>query len=172
MCIATSDDAESRLFTVSLDEGLLYPLWYTAFHCRDSHVRRSSLRTLKSLPTARNVWHVETMTRSVEKCIEFEEADCDKASPKCEDIPEWRRVHSCGLDGFEVSAAKKTVTMYIRTRPNVMDGEWAEYHDSIHWYVELQTTVLLCQLIFVAAGTIIYAPLISDVMFQVRLARD
>jgi hypothetical protein len=75
------------------------------------------------------------MRRSAEKCIEFEEAGCGKATPKCYDIPEWRRVHSAGLDGFEVSAARKSVTIYIRTRPNGMDGEWEEHQDTIHWYV-------------------------------------
>jgi hypothetical protein len=134
--ILKSDDPESRLFTVSLDEGLLFPLWFTAAHCRDSHMRRTALRMLKTLPSGRNVWHVEAMTRSAEKCIEFEEAGCGKESPKCEDIPEWRRIHSAGLDGLEVSTAKNKVTVYMRTRPNGIDGEWVEYQDKIHWYVQ------------------------------------
>ena len=133
--VLKSDDAESRLLTVSLDEGLLFPLWFTAAHCRDSHMRRTALRMLKQLPSGRNIWHVEAMTRSAEKCIDFEEASCGKESPKCEDVPEWRRIHSAGLDGLEVSTAKPKVTVYMRTRPNGMDGEWVEYHDSIYWCV-------------------------------------
>ena len=135
MSIASSDDADSRLFTVSLDEGLLYPLWYTAAHCRDGRTRRSALKILKKLPAGANVWHVEAMTHSAQKCMEFEEAGCDKEFPTCQDIPEWKRVHSAGLDGLEVSAAKKNVTMYFRTRPNGIDGEWTEHQDTVHWCV-------------------------------------
>ena len=141
--VLKSDDPESRLFTVSLDEGLLFPLWFTAAHCRDSHMRRTALRMLKQLPSGSNVWHVEAMTRSAEKCIEFEEAGCGKESPKCEDIPEWRRIHSAGLDGLEVSTAKNEVTVYMRTRPNGIDGEWAEYQDKIYWYVHAASVLIM-----------------------------
>ena len=134
VCIASSDDADSRLFTVSLDEGLLFPLWFTAVHCRDSHIRHKALETLKRLPSGRSVWHVEAMTRSAEKCVQFEEASCGKESPKCEDIHEWKRIHSAGLDGLEVSAATREVTVYLRTRPNGIDGEWVEHKDKIYWY--------------------------------------
>lgn len=135
MSISTSDDADTRLFTVSLDEGLLYPLWYSAAHCRDGRIRRSALKILKKLPTGANVWHVEAMTHSAQKCMEFEESGCDKEFPTCQDIPEWKRVHSAGLDGLEVSAAKRDVTMYFRTRPNGPDGEWTEHQDTVHWWV-------------------------------------
>lgn len=81
------------------------------------------------------------MTRSAEKSMEFEEAACGKDLPTCEDIPEWMRVHSAGLDGLEVSSAKNAVTVYLRTRPNGMDGEWAEHRDVIHWYAP-STSVL------------------------------
>lgn len=127
----TSDDVDQRLFTVSLDEGLLYPLWFVATHCRDSRLRHSALNMLQKLPTGRNVWHVEAMTRSAELCVQYEEAGCDKECPRCEDIPEWKRIYSAGLDGLEVSSANKRVTAYLRTRPNGMDGEWMDVQHTI-----------------------------------------
>ena len=131
--IEESDDADRRLFVVSLDEGLLHPLFFTATHCRDSRVRHQALRLLKRLPAKAGVWHFEAMMRTAQVCIEFEEAYCQKESPRCVDIPEWRRVHSAGFDSMDVSSPKRKVTAHLRVRPNGMDGEWAEVEELIEW---------------------------------------
>lgn len=131
--IMSSDDADRRLFSVSLDEGLLQPLFFVVTGCRDSQIRRQALKLLQKLPRKMNIWHVEAMTRTAQLCVEFEEALCDKEYPTCKDIPEWRRVYSAGFDSWDLENLQKKVTSHLRTRPNGMDGEWADVQKVIEW---------------------------------------
>lgn len=122
--VESSDDADRRIFSASLDEDLPHPLYFTASSCRDSFIRHQALRLLKKLLARAGTWLVEVMTREAELCVNFEEELCDKTSPKCEDIPEWRRVHSAGYIGTAVAA--NNMTAHLRVRPNGMDGGWAD----------------------------------------------
>ncbi|KAK4543644.1 hypothetical protein LTR36_005289 [Oleoguttula mirabilis] len=133
MHIMGSDQADRRLFSVSLDEGLLYPLFFVAIHCRDSRLRHQALAQLEKLPAKGGIWHVEAMTRTAQVCVRYEEALCGTESPTCQDIPEWRRVHSAGFDGWNVQVPEQRVNANIRVRPNGMDGEWLELSESIEW---------------------------------------
>lgn len=126
--VLDSENAERRLFSVSLDEGLLNPLNFVACNCRDSRTRRSALTLLKTMPAREGVWHVEVMTRSAEAAIEYEEALCTMPNPRCEDVPEWRRVHMSGAAREELAGTtRKTVTVHCRVRPNGLDGEWYDF---------------------------------------------
>lgn len=129
--IMDSDNADRRLFSVSLDEGLLQPLFVIATNCRDSRLRHKALAQLRKLPAKEGIWHVEAMTRTAALCIKFEESGCETASPRCEDIPEWRRIHSAGFDGWEVHAPQWKVDTYLRIRPNGMDGEWSDFTEKL-----------------------------------------
>ncbi|RMY23165.1 hypothetical protein D0867_02220 [Hortaea werneckii] len=138
--ILASDAADRRLLTVSLDEGLLQPLFTVATHCRESRIRHSALVQLRKLASTegspRGIWHVEAMVRTAEVCIRFEEACCERANPSCSDIPEWCRVHSSGFDGWDVQPPKRQrVFAHMRLRPNGMDGEWADFSEAIEWSV-------------------------------------
>lgn len=77
------------------------------------------------------------MTQIAETCVKYEEALCEKEYPLCEDIPEWRRIHSSGLGGWDVSSPKTTVTAHLRTRPNGMDGEWCDVQAPIDFWANL-----------------------------------
>nr|POE50136.1 mitochondrial import inner membrane translocase subunit tim54 [Quercus suber] len=127
----SSDTAERRLLTVSLDEGLLHSLFFVATHCRDSHTRRSALAQLRKLPQSKGNWHVEIMTRVAAACIEIEERNSEKPSPKCSDIAEWQRIHSAGIDGWFLCQGARKLTANLRTRPNGMDGEWLDLEEVI-----------------------------------------
>ena len=133
--IMDSDNADRRLFSVSLDEGLLHPLFFIATHCRDSRTRHKALVQLKKLPTKQGIWHVEAMTRTAEVCINYEEALLDKpaGTALCSDIPEWRRIHSAGFDGWDKTDPKTSVRAHMRVRPNGMDGEWHDLQELIEW---------------------------------------
>ncbi|KAH9845484.1 Transcriptional regulatory protein moc3 [Teratosphaeria destructans] len=135
--IMSSDNADRRLFSVSLDEGLLHPLFFTATHCRDSIIRHQALAQLKKLPANCGVWHVEAMTRTASLCVKLEEHWCDKHSPTCADIPEWRRIHSAGFDGWEYGVPKPRTTTHFRMMPNGTDGEWADFEQAIYWESEM-----------------------------------
>ncbi|EME49840.1 hypothetical protein DOTSEDRAFT_164590 [Dothistroma septosporum NZE10] len=131
-----SDNAERRLFLVSLDEGLIHPLFFVATHCRDGRIRRQALEQLRKLPTLDGVWHVETTIQTAEICIRFEEALCGKGVPLCSDIPEWRRVYSAGFDGWGSRADQSQVKVHLQTRPNGHDGSWQDIEEYIRDYSE------------------------------------
>ncbi|CAK1355593.1 hypothetical protein CB0940_00692 [Cercospora beticola] len=141
MYIMGSDNADRRLFSVSLDEGLIQPLFFCATHCRDGKVRHQALAQLRKLPVRDGIWHVDTTTRTAEMVVRFEEALCDKppGAALCSDIPEWRRVHSAIFDtsGHDATPRKK-VMVKLRTRPNGIDGEWIDHEESIDWLVPSQ----------------------------------
>ena len=129
-----SGDPSCRILSASTDNSLLRSLWFIATHCRDSKVRHSALKLLKAVPMDGQVWHVNAMIKSAELCIQREEELCQVPSPSCEDVPEWRRVHSSGFDEWVLGAANKEVfTARLRRRMNGMDGEWDEVVESIRW---------------------------------------
>lgn len=127
--ILSSDNAERRLFSVSLDEGIIQPLFFVATHCRDGRIRHQALDQLDRIPTSDGIWHVDTTTQTAKMCIIFEETGTGKELPLCEDIPEWRRIHSAGFDGWDDEDPKATVRFNLRTRPNGMDGEWLDFYE-------------------------------------------
>ncbi|KAK5675080.1 hypothetical protein LTS10_012154 [Elasticomyces elasticus] len=139
--IMGSDDADRRLFSVSLDEGLLHPLYFVALHCRDNRVRRGALTYLRRLPTNPGIWHVEAMTRTAQMCVDFEEGWCGKTSPSCSDVPEWGRIHAAGFDGWDLTDVRPTVTAQFRLRPNGMDGEWMNIYQEVEWEGDLHSAV-------------------------------
>ncbi|KAI5370229.1 Putative zn(2)-C6 fungal-type DNA-binding domain, fungal transcription factor [Septoria linicola] len=141
MYIMGSDNADRRLFSVSLDEGLIQPLFFVATHCRDGKIRHQALDHLRKLPVRDGIWHVETTSRTAEMCVRFEEALCDKqpGAALCSDIPEWRRVHSASFDAMgDEPAPKKKVMVKLRSRPNGLDGEWVDTEEHIDWLVPSQ----------------------------------
>lgn len=130
--ITSSDQPERRLLSVSLDEGLIHPLFFTATHCRDSRIRHQALETMKRMRAGDGGWHIETTIATVELCIDYEESRCAKDSPKCEDIPEFWRVHSAAFDGWMMEGPRRSVSVHFRTKPNGVDGEWADVTQSIN----------------------------------------
>lgn len=131
--IMASDQPDRRLFSVSLDEGLVHPLFFTATHCRDSRIRHQALEQLKKLPTYDGIWHIDITIRTIELCINFEESRCEIESPRCEDIPEFWRVQSASMDSWETEGSTRRVWIHFRTRQNGMDGEWEEHTEMIDW---------------------------------------
>lgn len=51
-----NDDFDNWLFSVSLDEGLVSPLWFVASVCRDSRIRHRALALLRKLPAKEGIW--------------------------------------------------------------------------------------------------------------------
>lgn len=133
--VLDAEDSSNRLLSVSVDEGMLRPLYFTATQCRDSRLRRSALALLKQLPAKQGVWHVDAMTKAAERTVEVEEASCLTENPQCKDIYEWQRVHSSGLDTSILAAPQRSrVVARMRTRPNGLDGEWVDFSEIIEWY--------------------------------------
>lgn len=139
--IMGSDNTDKRLFSIGMDEGLVFPLYFVAFHCRDGRIRHQVLSLLGKLPSHDGTRHVQTTLRTCEVLVQFEEALCDKAVVLCEDIPEWRRVHAVNFGGWGggggggEEGGKPDVTVTLRTRPNGCDGGWLDFEESLAWSV-------------------------------------
>jgi hypothetical protein len=122
--IMGSDNADKKFFSVSLDEGLVQPLFFIATRCRDGRIRQQALVQLRKLPSQEGIWHVETTLRTAEVCVAFEEADCGKEIAMCEDVPEWKRIHSASFQGAMDPSGKPIVQVRMAVRRNGMDGEF------------------------------------------------
>ena len=130
--VVASGNAGHCLWSVSLDEGLLHPLYCIATSCRDGLLRHKALTQLQELPGAEGIWHVQAITYLAMRCVEFEERFCGQDLPRCDDIPEWKRIHSAGFRSLGHSLLPR-ITAFIRTRPNGMDGEWQDDEWTITW---------------------------------------
>lgn len=132
--VMDAEDPSNRLLSASLDDGMFRPLSFLAMQCRDSTVRHSALALLKRLSNGQKAWHVDAITKVVERWIAIEEEGCEKTSPRCEDIPEWRRIHSFEFDAWILARRKRSkVLATLKVRPNGMDGEWADVIEEIEW---------------------------------------
>ena len=132
--VMDAEDPSNRLLSASLDDGMFRPLSFVVMHCRDSRTRHSALALLKRLSEGQMSWHVDAITKVVEKIILLEEKDCEMESPRCEDIAEWKRVHSFEFDAWILAKQKRSkVVVTLELRPNGMDGEWAYVYEDIEW---------------------------------------
>jgi hypothetical protein len=131
-CVLSSDTVAEQLFSFSSDEGLLHPLYFVAVFCRDSRTRHDALTQLHRLPAHRGVWHVEVMTKMAAMAIEIEEEGLE--APRCEDLPEWKRIHAAEFDGADVAAKlQRDFGVLWKSRPNGLDGEWSARRMIIKW---------------------------------------
>lgn len=125
-----SDNQELRLFSTTLDGGIIHPLYFTATHCRDSRLRHEALSRLQQLPR-NSAWHLEMMITTAEMAVQIEESECAVQRPRAPDIPEWRRVHCAGFDDWVSFENGSEATACFRLRPNGMDGGWYDYRRKI-----------------------------------------
>lgn len=132
--VMDSEDPSNRLLCASLDDGMFRPLSFIVMQCRDSRIRHSALALLKRLSDGQTSWHIDAVTKVAEMIVIHEERDCEMEHPRCEDIPEWKRVHSFDFDAWILATQKRSKVMAtLRVRPNGMDGEWAEVLGEIEW---------------------------------------
>ncbi len=139
--VTNCESSESRIFSVSLDEGLLHPLWFTATDCRDGRIRNQALHLLESLVTEGGPWHVLAMFKIAEASVRHEEAACglETKDYRCTNIPEEKRVHGVGLYAPEIIGGPSGTPGVLRLhmRPNGPDGEWEDVDQIPDWYGNL-----------------------------------
>ncbi|KAF5863511.1 hypothetical protein ETB97_010012 [Aspergillus alliaceus] len=102
----------------SLDMGVIQPLYMTATKCRNSDVRQHAIDLLSSAPVIEGVWDGRTTALVSRRAKELEEEGLERAT---DGIPEYRRIHSIGLD---VNAELHQIEIAFRRRLNGFDGEW------------------------------------------------
>lgn len=123
-----SEEFTKRLWSASIDDGLIYPLYFTAIHCRDGRIRHQALEQLRRLPGAERMWHVKSWIRVVELWLRYEEAvlTTPPEVAAARDVPEYRRVHMAHFKGLEALAPQHPVRVYLRSWPNGMEAHWTE----------------------------------------------
>ena len=120
--------SKQTLRTFVADTGRVFPLYWTTLRCRDGYTRRAALHLLRAC-SQEGVWVPEIQARVAERVIEIEEglpsssAGSETASlfPRCEDVLEFQRIHSVGLD---VDMGRRAVRVTYHRRLNGLDGEW------------------------------------------------
>jgi hypothetical protein len=77
--------------TLSLDPGVVVPLFNTIWKCRISSIRRRGIRLLKQYPRQEGIWDGVLAAIACERILEIEEEGVGEIfDPK--DLPEWKRV--------------------------------------------------------------------------------
>ena len=117
----TSKDQATTLPGLSLEMGLIFPLFMTALKCRDPHLRRKAITLLQSQHWQESVWESTGTARVLEAVMQQEELGLGLVSG-AEDILELNRVM---MVQPHVSYETRTLylTMYIRSLDP--DAEWA-----------------------------------------------
>jgi hypothetical protein len=124
-CTATST---ANIF--SLEMGLTHPLYLTAIKCRLCHIREKSISLLQSVSNREGIWDSVVFVKIARKLKQFEEEGLDETFLQTFRIPEFKRVHSMGVD---MDQKARRCPFYFRLRPNGLDGEWEEREDIVLW---------------------------------------
>jgi hypothetical protein len=130
--VTVTQKTDQWLSSIALEGWIFHPLQLVASHCRDSIVRHKALKQMEARCVVSQAWYTEAITQMVKRCVEFEEASCHQSDPKCSDIPERSRIHSCGFQIHKQEASRQ-LTVSFTSRPNGMDGEWHEWEEIITW---------------------------------------
>lgn len=147
ICTSLMSDphADRRLFVLHVDEGLMHPLYVVATYCRDSRIRHAAFDLLRELPAGNGlrIWHANVVFRTARAIIQFEEAGNETL--RCEDVPEWRRVHDASFNNWDQASWHSTIGGPLRVRPNGTDGEWMDLRELMEFneLSESQTVDLL-----------------------------
>lgn len=118
--------AATALVGVPVEMGVIYPLYFVATKCRDRAVRQEAIDLLSSAPYPDVVWEAPILAVVSQRAKEIEETGLDGDEP----IPEFKRIHSLGLD---IHHESRQVCVEFRRRSNGMDGEWDEWRESLSW---------------------------------------
>ena len=75
------------------------------------------------------------VTAAAEVVVQYEQEFVDKPprAVLCEDIPEWRRVHTESFDGYYLASQRRNVMLHFKTRANGTDGEWNDFRQEVKW---------------------------------------
>lgn len=110
--LATDIDASSGKPYISLDLGIVGPLFDVASRCRDPTIRRKAIGLLKSSPRQEGIWNASVAARFAERLVEIEEGLGDVTS--CSGVLKLARVSDI-VPKFDPFGRKATV-QYSRFR--------------------------------------------------------
>jgi len=119
--------------TFVLDNGLIFPLYWTSLKCRNPGLRRRAIQLLSALPTIQEGNLVSFIQAAVSRrVVELEEDQLyDETSAKvgeAKDVAEWRRVHGVRT---EVDKARRSARIVVVRR--AVGGGWEEGESFVDW---------------------------------------
>jgi hypothetical protein len=114
--------------SITLENGIVFPLYWTAMKCRDGQTRRQALAQLQ-ISHQEGVWVPELLSRVAERIIAIEESPAlappnsgvKTDAKSAEEIAEFNRIH-CAVLTFD-KRNRAVMATYWR-RLNGPDGEW------------------------------------------------
>lgn len=122
----TGDQSSGNVYQFSLDQGIIYPLYFAATKCRHRGHRRRAMELLRAVTWQEGVWSAPAMLAIAEKAINAEQEGISAVSrPR-----EFRRVHSIDL---EIDPKRRRAKVMLRQKLNGLDGEWNDRTEWATW---------------------------------------
>ena len=121
-------DHHSPCSELSLDTGVVQPLYYTACKCRLAVTRDRAIALLASIPGSEGVWDGFVMAKIAERIKTIEEEATLPSTLSTERVPEFARVHFAVIDQYQYP-----VRLMCRQRLNGVNGGWNDRIDWITW---------------------------------------
>ena len=80
-----------RKLSISLDKGIIGPLYEVVSKCRHPAIRRKAISLLRSASRQEGVWNALLTAKVAERVVEIEEEGLLEVSD-CSDVPDWARI--------------------------------------------------------------------------------
>ncbi len=119
---------------LSLDMGLIHPLFKVATKCRSPHIRRQAIELLGTVASLEAAWDATAFRAYAERTMQLEEEGLDLSSADLKSlepsiISESRRIHV--LEIWPTHERRSTVAFH--KRPNGAGTHWIDIIEAISW---------------------------------------
>lgn len=123
--LAQGSDIGAQPLRFSFEMGIIAPLFFTAFKCRDPTLRRRAIALLYCGPRQEGSWDAISCAKAAERLVEMEERGVDLSSIAPPATPKiWcARINFSG-DGFEHN-------LTLRSKPSSLGGTGEEWHERV-----------------------------------------
>lgn len=115
---------------LSLDIGVIQPLYFTATKCREHWIRHRALSLLKSIKFQEGVWNAVIMAAVASIAINKEQEYTGDGFLPDERPPEIARIHSIGTD---IDLVKRVSEVVLSRKLQGLDGPWTADEEYISW---------------------------------------
>ncbi|TLD36561.1 hypothetical protein E2P81_ATG02343 [Venturia nashicola] len=120
---------------LSLDMGIVPPMFRVIWNCRDTRMRYKALRILQDCPRLEGLWdgllaaRVGRRIDEIERCDESLE-DAAERGATCEDIPQWARVLFVDV---HFSGKEREMDMTYLKAQSAVDATVVSIKETLRW---------------------------------------
>ncbi|KAH8821435.1 hypothetical protein F5884DRAFT_867453 [Xylogone sp. PMI_703] len=123
-------NVNTRVQKLSLDIGVILPLYFTAVNCREPWIRQRAMSLLRTIDFQEGVWNAVTMV-SVASVVIAKEQEYIDAGLEIDGRPlEVARIHSVGTD---IDASKRTSEVVMSWKLDGLDGPYTYVEEYVSW---------------------------------------